>query len=67
MIFESIEKKTINKITSVDVLNICRIYEKQEKFETTTKIKVKCDQVLRYGRAYNRTKYLEKNREMMQP
>ncbi|OTG85513.1 integrase [Acinetobacter sp. ANC 4558] len=49
VIFESIGKKPINKITPVDVLNICRIYERQGKFETAKKVKVKCGQVLRYG------------------
>ena len=49
VIYENIGQKPINKITSVDVLNICRIYERQEKFETAKKVKVKCGQVLRYG------------------
>ena len=49
VIYENIGQKPINKITPVDVLNICRIYERQEKFETAKKVKVKCGQVLRYG------------------
>lgn len=49
VIFEGIGKKPINKVTPVDVLNICRIYERQEKYETAKKVKVKCGQVLRYG------------------
>lgn len=49
VVFESIGKKPINKVTPVDILNICRIYERQEKYETAKKVKVKCGQILRYG------------------
>lgn len=44
-----IGKKPIDTITPVDVLNICRVYEKEEKLETAKKVKVKCGQIFRYG------------------
>lgn len=54
VIYESIGKKPINRITPVDILNICKIYERQGKLETAKKVKVKCGQVLRYGVATGR-------------
>ena len=49
-----IGKKQIDKITPVEVLNICRFYEKQDKLETAKKVKVKCGQIFRYGVATGR-------------
>ncbi|HCQ9935560.1 TPA: integrase arm-type DNA-binding domain-containing protein [Acinetobacter baumannii] len=50
----NIGKKPIDKVTPVEVLNICRIYEKQGKLETAKKVKVKCGQIMRYGVATGR-------------
>lgn len=49
VIVDNIGDKPINSITPMDVLNVCRIYEREEKYETAKKIKVKCGQILRYG------------------
>jgi len=35
-----IGKKPIDKVTPVEVLNICRIYEKQGKLETAKKLRL---------------------------
>ncbi len=49
VIVDNIGDKPINSITPMDILNVCRIYEREEKYETAKKIKVKCGQILRYG------------------
>lgn len=49
VIIDNIGEKPINAITPMDVLNVCRIYEREGKYETAKKIKVKCSQILRYG------------------
>ncbi|WOE32729.1 MULTISPECIES: tyrosine-type recombinase/integrase [unclassified Acinetobacter] len=54
VIYENIGNKPIDKITPVDVLNVCRIYERQGKLETAKKVKVRCGQVFRYGVATGR-------------
>jgi integrase len=33
----------------MDILNICRIYEKEGKHETAKKVKTKCGQIFRYA------------------
>lgn len=54
VIYKNIGSMPIDKITPVDVLNVCRIYERQGKLETAKKIKVRCGQVFRYGVATGR-------------
>lgn len=54
VIYQNIGNKPIGKITPIDILNICKIYEKQGKLETAKKIKVKCGQIMRYGVATGR-------------
>ena len=44
-----IGKIPVHEIKAVDVLKVCRIYEKEEKLETAKKVKVKCGQILRYA------------------
>ena len=39
----------VHEIKAMDVLKVCRIYEKEEKLETAKKVKVKCGQILRYA------------------
>lgn len=53
-IYSKIGKIPVSKVTAVDVLNVCRIYEKKEQYETAKKIKNKCSQILRYAVATGR-------------
>ena len=39
----------VHEIKAMDILKVCRIYEKEEKLETAKKVKVKCGQILRYA------------------
>lgn len=49
VIFQHIGHIPIHEIKPMDILNICRIYEREEKFETAKKVRVKCGQILRYA------------------
>lgn len=49
VINQHIGKIPIHEIKAIDVLKICRTYEKEGKLETAKKVKVKCSQVLRYA------------------
>jgi hypothetical protein len=49
VINQYIGKIPVHEIKAMDVLKVCRIYEKEGKLETAKKVKVKCDQVLRYA------------------
>jgi integrase len=49
VINQHIGKIPIHEIKAMDVLKICRTYEKEGKLETAKKVKVKCSQVLRYA------------------
>ena len=49
VINQHIGKIPIHEIKAMDILKVCRIYEKEGKLETAKKVKVKCGQVLRYA------------------
>lgn len=49
VINQHIGKIPVHEIKAMDILKVCRIYEKEEKLETAKKVKVKCGQVLRYA------------------
>jgi hypothetical protein len=49
VINQHIGKIPVHEIKAMDILKVCRIYEKEGKLETAKKVKVKCGQVLRYA------------------
>ena len=49
VINQHIGKIPVHEIKAMDILKVCRIYEKEEKLETAKKVKVKCGQILRYA------------------
>ena len=49
VINQHIGKIPVHKIKAMEILKVCRIYEKEEKLETAKKVKVKCGQILRYS------------------
>ncbi|MRT38726.1 DUF4102 domain-containing protein [Acinetobacter sp. RIT698] len=49
VINQHIGKIPVHEIKAMDILKVCRIYEKEEKLETAKKVKVKCGQILRYS------------------
>lgn len=49
LINQHIGKISVHEIKAMDILKVCRIYEKEEKLETAKKVKVKCGQILRYA------------------
>lgn len=49
VIFKHIGRIPIHELKPMDILNICRIYEKEGKHETAKKVKTKCGQIFRYA------------------
>lgn len=49
VIFKHIGKVPIHELKPIDILKICRIYEKEGKHETAKKVRTKCGQIFRYA------------------
>ncbi|HIQ33690.1 tyrosine-type recombinase/integrase [Acinetobacter venetianus] len=49
VIFKHIGQVPIHELKPMDILKICRIYEKEGKHETAKKVRTKCGQIFRYA------------------
>lgn len=48
-LFQAIGHRPINEITAIELLDICKIYEKQGKVETARRMRSKASQVFKYA------------------
>ena len=48
-LFQAIGHRPINEITAIELLDICKIYEKQGKIETARRMRSKASQVFKYA------------------
>ncbi|WP_407078963.1 phage integrase central domain-containing protein [Acinetobacter ursingii] len=49
VIFKHIGEIPIHELKPINILKICRVYEKEGKYETAKKVKTKCGQIFRYA------------------